>query len=484
MNNDKACGQLTALVESTIQKQYRHLTEPKQLWNTIKADFEKINMPDGRDEMAKLTSYELQSYSSVTEWITAQNRIINDIAVCDMTIEDCWRKFYIVSNLPNTEEWRTFASTLELTEKVGSASSIVTHLWSLEARLCRTLCLAPDSALCMTKKCRGQHSKGGKGNNRKANNRKGDDWKNQVICHRCGVMGHIKAKCRSKHKWALYEKSKIDVNLATSTSTALFNSESFLFLVIHSDPIPDSTPDSVITVNVASANQSADHWILDTRAKNQVTSNHHLFQTIHSMAQRTQHVKTANIRIVDAEGSGTITFYVDRPNWKPAKIVLQHVLYVPACRTNNLLTIIPLIRKGVNFDFKLSGATASLGSVFVYEAPLMNSLFVLRGSTTSDAVLKASVAVDDPPGPTPDCEISEAYSNICPTVDDTDILVWHARLGHLSLPAIARLLNAVRGIQFHGKGPSTWTCEACIIGKMFRKPFQPSDDKAETRLLD
>jgi hypothetical protein len=85
-------------------------------------------------------------------------------------------------------------------------------------------------------------------------------------------------------------------------------------------------PDTVITVNVASANRSADYWILDTGATNHVTGNRHLFETFHSMAKGEHQVKTANNSFVDAEGSGTITFYVDRPNAKPAKIVLQHIL--------------------------------------------------------------------------------------------------------------------------------------------------------------
>jgi len=116
----------------------------------------------------------------------------------------------------------------------------------------------------------------------------------------------------------------------------------------------------------------------------------------------------------------------------------------------------------------------------------MNSLFVLRASTTSASVSKASVAVDDPPRTTPSSvpETSEAYSNIRPAVDDKDILIWNARLGHLSLPAIKRLPNTVKGIQLHDKSPSTCTCEACIMGKMFLKPFQPSEDKAKTRLLE
>jgi len=69
MNNDKACRQLTALMESTIQILYRDLTEPKQLWDTIKTDFKKVIKLDGRYEMAKLISCQLESYPSVTEWI-------------------------------------------------------------------------------------------------------------------------------------------------------------------------------------------------------------------------------------------------------------------------------------------------------------------------------------------------------------------------------------------------------------------------------
>lgn len=81
--------------------------------------------------------------------------------------------------------------------------------------------------------------------------------------------------------------------------------------------------------------------------------------------------------------------YVDRPNLEPAKIVLQYVLYVPACSTNNLLSIIQVMRKGVSFDFKLDGATTSLRSVLLYEAPLINILFVHRTSTASASVSKA-----------------------------------------------------------------------------------------------
>jgi len=194
------------------------------------------------------------------------------------------------------------------------------------------------------------------------------------------------------------------------------------------------------------------------------------------MAKGTHQVNTANNSFVNAEDSGTITFYVDRANEKPVMIALQLVLNVPACGTNNLLSFFSLMGKGVTIDFKLNEATASLCSVLIYEAPLINSLFVLKASALS--VSKASAVIDDPPS----SEVSESYSNIRPAVDDKDTLVWPAQLGHLSLADIKRLQNTVRGIKLHAKTPLTCTCEACIVGKMFRKPFQPSEDKAKTRL--
>jgi len=475
MNNHKACRRLTSVMESTIQLWYRELTAPKQLWDTIKIDFEKIIKCDGRYEMATLTSGQLRSYPSFTEWISPQEKMINDLAVCDITIKDCWRKFYILLNLPNTEEWRTFATTLELTEKADTVASIITHIPSFEACLRRAQCLPRDDALFITKKGRGRHSKVENGNDSNSNDGKGDDWKSQVMYHECGVLGHIKAKCRSKHKWASNGISKRDANQASTKSTSTGESESFLVPVVHfdhvsvqrSDPVTDSTSDSVITVKVELANQCPDDSIPDTRATNHVTGNRHLFETFHPMGKREHQVKTANNSFVDAEATGTIKFCVDWPNAVPMKIVLQHVLDVPASGTNNLHIIMQLKRKGVKFDFKLDGATARLRSVLGYEAPLIHSRFVLRASTTSALVLKASVAVNHPPSTTRKAklcmaycdapnlipEISEASSNIWPAVDDTDIVVQQARLGHLSLPDIKRLPNAVRGIHLHARSP-------------------------------
>jgi hypothetical protein len=235
--------------------------------------------------------------------------------------------------------------------------------------------------------------------------------------------------------------------------------------------------DMVITVNVVTEKQPADSWILDTGATNHVIGNRHIFEFFNPMAKGEHQVKTANNNLVDAEGSGTISFYIDRPSAKPAKIVLQHVLYVPAGGTNYHLSIIRLMRKGVNFEVNLDGAIASLGSVLVYQVPLINSLFILRTSpsTSTSMVFDALKPIKN----------TDIFSGIWQNVDEKDILVWHARLSHLSLPAIKPLPNTVKGIQLHARSPSACSCKACIMGKMFWRPLQPltSEDTAKTRLL-
>jgi len=173
--------------------------------------------------------------------------------------------------------------------------------------------------------------------------------------------------------------------------------------------------------------------------------------------------------------------YVHRPSAKPANILLQHVLYVPACGTNNLLSIIQLIQKGVKFEFKLNGTIANLGSVLVYQGPLINSLFIPRTSP-STSTSSTSMVFDK----LNQVKNGKIYSGIRQIVDGKHILVWHAVLTHLSLLAIKRLPNSVKGNQLYARSPSAWSCGAGTMGKMLRRPLQPLTlkDKSKIHLLE
>ncbi|KAF8241845.1 hypothetical protein K440DRAFT_641129 [Wilcoxina mikolae CBS 423.85] len=137
MNNSKAQGQIIKSIDTALQAEYRSIKKPKGLWDKIKADFQGIIKLDSKSERKKLATCRLESYSSVSEWIAVQEAIIQDIATCDISLDDGWRAFYITSNLPKTEKSSNYLSSVELNGKAEKATDIIPYLLAFEARLCR-----------------------------------------------------------------------------------------------------------------------------------------------------------------------------------------------------------------------------------------------------------------------------------------------------------------------------------------------------------
>ncbi|KAF8242179.1 hypothetical protein K440DRAFT_639421 [Wilcoxina mikolae CBS 423.85] len=89
-NYEKANGNICSLLEPSIRSRYTaekydHLKVP---WDTIKTNFEKPIKLDVRYQMATLAACKLESYSSVIEWITAQEKYINVLTICGVKTED------------------------------------------------------------------------------------------------------------------------------------------------------------------------------------------------------------------------------------------------------------------------------------------------------------------------------------------------------------------------------------------------------------
>jgi len=85
--------------------------------------------------MAKLFDCKLNLCESISQKITVPEKIINNLAICDITIDDAWRKFYMLSTLSRNNKWRNFVSTLKLTEKADTVGNITSHLLLFEATL-------------------------------------------------------------------------------------------------------------------------------------------------------------------------------------------------------------------------------------------------------------------------------------------------------------------------------------------------------------
>lgn len=111
--------------------------------------------------------------------------------MCDIPINDTCRKFYITSNLPKTNEWRTYNASLKLSGKTYTTASINTHLQKWEADLRRDKGMEPGAAQFISKRGRGK-----KDSNSNSNSKRHYD----VTCYGCGRNGHQKQDCQSKDK--------------------------------------------------------------------------------------------------------------------------------------------------------------------------------------------------------------------------------------------------------------------------------------------
>jgi len=59
-----------------MQVQYPEYKKLNELWDKIEVDFEKMVKLDDQHELEKLVFCNLESYSSVAEWISAQDAIV------------------------------------------------------------------------------------------------------------------------------------------------------------------------------------------------------------------------------------------------------------------------------------------------------------------------------------------------------------------------------------------------------------------------
>jgi hypothetical protein len=78
--------------------------DPKVLWQAVKAKLENAIRLDGKYEMQKLATCKLEDYASVSEWVTAQDKVMANLSICGIKVTDEWHVFYLRSNLPQSPE--------------------------------------------------------------------------------------------------------------------------------------------------------------------------------------------------------------------------------------------------------------------------------------------------------------------------------------------------------------------------------------------
>jgi hypothetical protein len=124
--------------------------QPRTRSCAIQKEYETKLKIDGCHGMLVLAQCKLADYPSITEWSSAQKKLIDDLQTCGIAVDRPWRVHYILENLPKSTEWTNIKQMLTVTGNTESTTKLLSHLLTFEAYLKRVKGLPSDSALFVT----------------------------------------------------------------------------------------------------------------------------------------------------------------------------------------------------------------------------------------------------------------------------------------------------------------------------------------------
>lgn len=248
-------------------------------------------------------------------------------------------------------------------------------------------------------------------------------------CYNCGKHGHRKSECR-----------KPKSNAATGEASTKINND-------------------LLMVKVNKTNNNLDVWFADTGASHHMSPRREFFANFVAIDDNSIPITVGNEQVVYARGRGMIDadFYLDGYTKRQT---LADVLYVPDLG-KNLLSI------GSSTD---RGAIATFTT---YSVTLRkNGRIVVKGYRPGSGLYRIKMKA-----------ISCFEANI--TSNEASVKTWHEILGHTNFKTTCELIrsNAVTGIEVTNHEAinyeSQQICEGCILGKMSRKSFKDSTNRAK-----
>ncbi|KAK1437640.1 hypothetical protein QVD17_03434 [Tagetes erecta] len=268
-------------------------------------------------------------------------------------------------------------------------------------------------------------------------------------CYCCKKFGHLKKDCWYNDEGQVNVAENDDDDDGEDNER---DEQHLLLAVTTPDELLPNDPHMLMSHNYKSG-KSNHLWFVDSGCSNHMTGSKESFITLDESFKR--EVRLGDKKKLAVEGKGTVKIRTGNNGFK----LLDQVYYAPKLEYN-LLSVGQLMKKGYNLlfdDGKCIIKHKRTGKVLLEIWVASNNMFVL------DA--KSLLTVQDTKA----------------SKDEVEALKWHRRYGHLHFGGLKHLQekNMVWGLP---KINTTVTCEACILGKQSRKPFQSTSWRAKSKL--
>ncbi|CAI0435035.1 unnamed protein product [Linum tenue] len=276
----------------------------------------------------------------------------------------------------------------------------------------------------------------------------GQSEREAQACYKCGKIGHIRAHCPQtlkakeramKATWSDYE-SEPDED----------QEDNLAFMAFSNDLNTQTELASQIT---ESGNIKTDYlWYLDSGCSHHMSGKKNLFSSL--QIKRGGKVIFGDDSFGTIAGTGTIGKY-------PLPVI-NDVLLVEGLK-HNLLSISQLCSSGNKVSFESSRCIVERVSdgMVLFVGTRHNNMYII------------------------DLQNIDAFNEYCFAVSFQQELLWHRKLGHISLSKLTMLskLNLARGIPLL-KDKANFFCETCISGKQTRKSFKSKTDITSTAVFE
>lgn len=202
------------------------------------------------------------------------------------------------------------------------------------------------------------------------------------------------------------------------------------------------------------ANGASEAWFVDSGASSHMTRSNSSLINMRAHSSETS-ITVANNGKIAVKASGDLLKKVLSKHGEN-EILIKNVQYVPDLCTN-LLSVAQMVQNGNTVVFNRDGCIIyNANRKVIATASLVNNMFKLD-TVDSDYALSAKSA--------------------------DDVILWHRRMGHLSLGGMQKLKNCaelnVSSIAKHGE----LNCIVCAEGKQCRNKFKVSSEKRANDLL-
>ena len=189
-----------------------------------------------------------------------------------------------------------------------------------------------------------------------------------------------------------------------------------------------------------------------------MTNNKEFFQELN--VSKSENVTIADGKVIKAKGVGKGFVHCYNDEGGVNKIILNDVLYVPEL-DEGLISVRKITEKGFEVKFKDN------------ECKISNADKVIAIAKSEKNVYK--LKLHEPEKATP----------VFSKTKESNIDIWHRRLGHREYDAIKKLEHGLAtGIKLKNSDDENKKCECCIKGKLTQKPYPKHAEYRSTQPLE